>query len=220
MQIECFPRHFFHEMDALHRHPCIPEKQYVETGNQHVIGVMTVQCIAFIRPTQSSKGPKRRREPCVENVRVTRQFDASARKCLRGLFGFGDIACAVGGKPRRYLVPPPKLAADAPWLDIFHPVEIGFFPRLRHDVEAAIGLAFARGVDGWFGQCFGIHIPLVGQPWLNHLVRPVAKGRLDDAVFDFFEKAQGVHRLNHHLARIGWLAFNAKAILPDIFCGN
>ena len=116
MEIERFPRHFFHEMHALHRHPRIPEKQYVKTGNQHVIGVMAVEQgflpgtgRIFFRPTQGSKRPKRGREPSVENVGIARQFDARARKRLCALFGFGDIACAIGGKPRRYLMPPPEL---------------------------------------------------------------------------------------------------------------
>jgi hypothetical protein len=51
----------------------------------------------------------------------------------RLLFGFGDEYLAVGPIPRRNLVTPPELARNAPGLDIFHPLEVGFFPVLRHE---------------------------------------------------------------------------------------
>ena len=112
------------------------------------------------------------------------------------------------------------MARDTPWLDILHPVEVGFFPRLRHDIETAIRLALAGGLDGWLGKRFGVDIPLVGQPRLNHLARTVAKGCLDDAVFYLFKQAQGVQCRNHHLACVGRFALDAKAVLPDILCRN
>ena len=112
------------------------------------------------------------------------------------------------------------MAADAPWLDILHPVEVGFLPTFGHNVETAIGLAIAGGLYGWLGECFCIDIPLVSQPRLNDLARTVAKWCLDDAVFHFFEQAHSIDRLNHHLACVGMFAFDAKAVKPDIFRWN
>ena len=43
---------------------------------------------------------------------------------------------------------------------------------------------------------------------------------MDHAVFDLLQQTQGFHRRDYHLAGVGGLAFDAKAILPDIFCGN
>ena len=59
VQIERLPRHFFHEVNALHRHARVPEEQYVKTGNKHVIGIMAVEFGRLVRPAQCAKWPKR-----------------------------------------------------------------------------------------------------------------------------------------------------------------
>ena len=107
MEIQRFPRHLFHEVNALHRHSRIPEKQDVETGDEHVIGVMAVELRGLVRPTQSPKRPQRRRKPSVQNIWITRQFYTGARQRLRSILSFGDIAFAIGVEPCRYLVAPP-----------------------------------------------------------------------------------------------------------------
>ena len=80
MKVQRLPRHFFHEVDTLHRHPRIPEKQDVKAGNEDVVRVMAFEHRILIGPTQGAKRPKRRRKPCIENVRITGQCDARARE--------------------------------------------------------------------------------------------------------------------------------------------
>src|SRR5664279_5970221 len=58
--------------------------------------------------------------------------------------------------PGRNLMAPPKLARDAPRLDVFHPVEIGRFPIFWNE----FGLALAHGDDGRLGHLLGVDVPL------------------------------------------------------------
>ena len=77
--------------------------------------------------------------------------------------------------PRRDLVTPPQLARHAPRLDIFHPVEEGLFPALGDDLDFAGLDCF----DRLLRQLRGIHIPLVGQPRLDHHPAAITKRRRD-----------------------------------------
>ena len=106
-------------------------------------------------------------------------------------------------------MPPPELPADAPRLDVLHPVEEGLLPRLRHDLDPARSHRLDRGL----GQRRGVDIPLVGQPRLDHHARAVAVWRLDrprlGVVLDpFLVDVRDQHALvlqlrDHRLARLG-----------------
>ena len=93
-------------------------------------------------------------------------------QCLR--FGICFRRCnknmLVRTIPCGDLVPPPQLTRNAPWLDIFQPLEIGFLPILGNK----LGLAGAHSSQSRLGQRFGIDIPLIGQPWFDHDIGPVA----------------------------------------------
>ena len=78
-------------------------------------------------------------------------------------------------KPRRNTVPPPQLAADAPRLDVLHPVEEGLFPALGDDLD----IATADLLDRLCRELFRIDIPLVGQPRLDHHAAAVTERRRD-----------------------------------------
>ncbi|MNI07008.1 hypothetical protein D3C73_600080 [compost metagenome] len=81
----------------------------------------------------------------------------------RLFLGLLDEALAIRAVPGRDLVTPPKLARNAPRLNVFHPVEIGLFPVLRNEV----GAAFANGSNRRLGQRLCIGKPLVGQHRLD-----------------------------------------------------
>src|SRR3546814_7202585 len=101
-----------------------------------------------IRPAKRAERPERGRKPGVQHVGIARQrrIGASLRPSLLLILGDEDIAVAV--VPRRNLVPPPKLTADAPGLDVLHPVEIGIGPGFRHKA----GFAAAHRLDRRFRQ--------------------------------------------------------------------
>src|SRR3546814_19014738 len=87
---------------------------------------------------------------------------ASLSPCL--FFGFGDEDTTVIGVPRRNPVAPPKLARDAPGLDILHPVEKGLFPGFGDDVTPHVPDRLHRRL----GEGIGVDTPLGGAPGLDH----------------------------------------------------
>ena len=54
-------------------------------------------------------------------------------------------------------MPPPELAADAPVLNVVHPLEVGFRPVVRNEANPAVLDSF----DSGFGQWLCFHEPLV-----------------------------------------------------------
>ena len=130
--------------------------------------------------------------------------------------------------PSRNPVSPPELAADTPRLDVLHPVEERLFPRLGDDLDRAR----AHRLDRRLRELFGIDVPLVGQPGLDHHAAAVAVGRLDRArlcvvlvrvaflvpgdVRD--EQAEFLHLGHDHLARRKTL--DAKELFGDQAVGG
>ncbi len=68
------------------------------------------------------------------------------------------------------LMAPPKLARDTPGLNVFEPIEIGFFPILRNEAR----LARADSRERWLRQGLRVNIPLFGEPRLDDRARTVA----------------------------------------------
>ncbi len=140
---------------------------------------MFIDEIGLVRPAEGGGRPQGRGEPGIEHILVAGQRDAVASLCLRLFLRHRHIGFAVGVIPRRDPVTPPQLAADAPGLDVFHPVEEGLLPALRHDFDCAA----LHGFDRLLRQRFGIDIPLVGQPGFDHHAAAVAERRRDGARF-------------------------------------
>ena len=89
---------------------------------------------------------------------------------------------------------PPKLAGDAPVLDVTHPGEVHVFVLLGHELDTAVFHRF----DGWLCQGFGVGEPLVGEHGLDDQARAVAPWHAQHVVFDFLYQAFGVH-IRHDL---------------------
>src|SRR5262245_62530396 len=94
--------------------------------------------------------------------------------------------------PGRDLVPPPKLTRDAPRLDVFEPLKIGFFPALWNEAR----LAFAHSNERWLCQGLGVHIPLLGEPRLDNYTRAVPLRDHMRVRLDFVEEATRLHHLD------------------------
>ena len=60
-------------------------------------------------------------------------------------------------------VAPPELAADAPVLDVAHPLEVGLRPVVRHEADAAV----LDRRDRRLRERRDAHVPLVGEPGLE-----------------------------------------------------
>ena len=76
-------------------------------------------------------------------------------------------------------MPPPKLTADAPILNVFEPLTVNALPLLGEDVDFARGHGFKTNfTDGFTGvtRAFGSgfahrHVPLLGQHRFNDFAR-------------------------------------------------
>ena len=81
---------------------------------------------------------------------------------------------------------PPKLARDAPRLDVLEPVEVGLLPIFRHEIGAAV----TDRLQCRTGERFRVDIPLVGQPRLDDDAGAVAVRHGVAVRLDFVEQAQ------------------------------
>src|SRR6185369_17999066 len=58
VEVERLPWRLPRELDALHRHSRIPEEQYVEAGDEHVVGVMALEVRGLLGPAERGERPK------------------------------------------------------------------------------------------------------------------------------------------------------------------
>ena len=107
VEIERLPRLFAHELEALHRHPSIPEEDDVEARNQDVIGVMAFQFVGLVGPAERRERPQSGGKPGVEHVLIAAQIDARTSLFLCFFNSFRDENIADRIIPRRDAMAPP-----------------------------------------------------------------------------------------------------------------
>ena len=180
MKIQRSPRHFLGELNSLHRHPGVPEKQNVKTRNKNVVGIMALEIPRLFRPAERGKGPQGRAEPCIEDVLVLPERTVIAGLDARFLYRVCDKDFALFVEPGRDPMAPPQLARDTPGLDVLEPVIPGLGPAFGNDPDCTRAGCF----DDRLYQCRGVDIPLIGKPWLDHHTRPVAIGGGDRSILD------------------------------------
>src|SRR5208282_1774425 len=126
--------------------------------------------------------------PGVEHVLVLAQRDlvtvlAPSLRCGAGLIA-GNVDIALLVIPRRYPMAPPELAADAPVLQVVHPVKIGLVPMARHEADPAA----LDGLDCRAGERRHAHVPLVGQIRFDQGAAAVAARHGVSMSLDAFEQ--------------------------------
>ena len=207
-------------MDAHHHHAGDPEEDDVPAGDQHVGRIVAADLRRLLGPAEGRERPQRRREPGVEHVLVAndeafslgsvlRHFgallrrydfllDVVAERVADGFFfGLGDEHLAVGPVPGRDPMAPPELARDAPGLDVFHPLEIGLFPVLRHECRRAR----THGGHGRLRHGVGVDVPLVGQVGLDHGAGAIAMRHHVRVRLDLLQEAELFQPRHDLLAR-------------------
>ena len=117
-------------------------------------------------------------------------------RLTNGCFILPNIDVTVLVVPGGDTVPPPKLSANAPVLDITHPREVGVFPLLGDKFDGSCFYCF----NSRTGQFFRVHVPLQGQPGLNHHTRPIPSGDLQAVILNLLQQTQFVHRLDYRLS--------------------
>ena len=111
--------------------------------------------------------------------------------CLR------DEHLAVRTVPGRNLVTPPELARDAPRLDVFHPLEVGLLPVLRHER----GFAQTHGRNRRLRQLLGVDVPLIRQIGFDDRAGAVAVRHHVRVRLDLVEEAEIFEARDDRLAR-------------------
>src|SRR5690606_25595738 len=190
------------ELEPHHDHAGDPEEDDVETRDEHAGRVERLQLVRLFRPAERRERPERRREPRVEHVFVAHELDFLAalrtRLCLRIGLRARDIDIAFVVVPRRNLMAPPELAADAPILDVVHPLEVGLRPVLRDEADATV---FDR-LDRGFGKRSDADVPLIREPRLEDLAAAIAARYRQLVRLDFLEQPLRFEIRNDLLARL------------------
>ena len=171
------------ELIPCHDHTGNPEEDDVRTGHQVIGRVEIFLFFRLFRPTHDGEGPQPGAEPGIQHIFF-----------LIPAFAFGgghahidfpvfivDIAAVPGGDA----VAPPDLTADAPVLNIFHPVEIGLGPAFGVELDRA----GADSLDS--GLCQFIHPdePLVAEERFDLHAAPFGETHVVGDVFDLFQQA-------------------------------
>ena len=211
------------EVFGHHHHARHPEKDDVETGDQHGRRqiflhefVLRVERLVHF-PIQCRERPQRGREPGIEHVVIAVELPGvTGFVCqLARLVGITrNEHFTVGAVPRRNLVAPPQLARDAPILDIVQPLVVGVDPVLGVELDLAGAHAFQCLLgDGFAFRARLAHRdePLVGEHRLDHHAGAVAARHFEFVLFGLLEQAECL-KVGHDLfARF-------KAVEPLIFC--
>ena len=181
--------HVPHELEPEHDHPGDPEEDDVEAGNQHRGRVEGAQPRVVLRPAERREGPEGRGVPGVEHVRIPAQRGIVGHAVLHPhlVLTAPDVHVSVGVVPGGNPVSPPDLAADAPVLNVPHPLEVGLRPMLGHESDCA---AF-DGFYGGLGEGSGPDEPLIRQIGLDHGLGPVASRHDVTVGFDFLDQLPG-----------------------------
>ena len=129
------------EFVARHDHARNPEENDVRAGHEIVGRIKVFLFRRIFGPAHDRERPEPGAEPCVEHV-----FILTPSVALRRIHAHIDFVPVI--IPCRNAVPPPDLAADAPVLDVFHPVEISLGPTLRIELDRAV----ADRLDCGFGE--------------------------------------------------------------------
>ena len=159
---------------------------------------------SIVAPAHGAEGNERAGVPGVEHIFVAAQRFA---RCPGLGLGFiaGHDHIAIFVVPRRNLVAPPQLAADAPVGDVVHPLVVGVDPVLRdeRDLTACycIDSALRNGYAGWRRLCHR-HEPLVGEHGLDHLAGAGADRNHVFVRYRLFQKTLVLEVSEHRLAAV------------------
>ena len=172
-------RHLTGELQAGHDHARHPKKDDIRPRHQ-IVGR-----IKFLprRLVHRGERPEPRTEPGIEHVVVL----PPVVRIGRGIDPDVHDRRIIFPIPDRNTVPPPQLAADAPILDVRHPVLVNFRPAPGHKPDPARDHRIQGGRHLRIPQK-----PLLAQPRLDRHVSPLAKA---DIVVVIFHPHQQPHLL-------------------------
>ena len=175
------------EFVARHDHARNPEENDVRAGHEIVGRIKVFLFRRIFGPAHDRERPEPGAEPCVEHV-----FILTPSVALRRIHAHIDFVPVI--IPRRNAVPPPDLAADAPVLDVFHPVEISLGPTLRIEFDRAV----ADRLDCGFGEFVHFDEPLFAEHGLDRHAPALRVADRMNEIFYFVKQSELFH-VRHNL---------------------
>ena len=168
------------ELVSGHDHARHPEEDDIRSGHQVVGRVEEFLFRGLFRPTHDRERPQPGTEPGIQHI-----FFLTPPVAFRRIHAHIHF---VGGifVPRRDPVSPPDLTADAPVLNVLHPMEISLRPAFRIEFDRAVADRFDRG----FGQFVHLDEPLVAQQRFDLDAAAFGKTYIVHYVFDLFHQSE------------------------------
>src|SRR6266516_2443357 len=126
------------KFEASDNHSSNPKENNVRCGHKYAGRIKFLPCFLI----HGFVSPKPRRKPCVERVGILRPVFGIWRR-LNADINFGFFF----PMPRRYPVPPPDLAANAPVSNVLQPLRVNSFPMCREEADKMVthhGQSFLR----------------------------------------------------------------------------
>ena len=211
MDIDLAEWHLTRELEPQHDHPGNPEEDDVESGYQHRSRIENFQLARVRRPAHGRERPQRRREPGVQYILILGEHDASSDAMALAylVLAAPHVNGAVRAIPGWNPVAPPQLAADAPVLDVAHPLEIRAVP-VGGDKSYT---PFFDGANSRLHQRLHADVPLICQPGLDNRAAAIAARNHQAMRLDSCEQARRFEIGNHPLACL-------EAVEAVIACGR
>ena len=169
-----------HEFHGHEHHAGYPEEDDVVAGDHGGGRIPLLQRRCLIRPAHRGEWPKRRGEPGIEYVRILMDMVAMALRAFRQVGAGRRDSAAVIAVPDRDTMPPPKLAGNAPVMDVRQPLDICFRETFRDE----LGLAGGNSFHSRTGKRFHLDEPLLGG---HRFDDGLAAGAVTDRMLRFFD---------------------------------
>ena len=194
VDIDRAERHILHEMQPHHHHAGDPEEDNIKAGDKNIGRVITRQAPAF---SPASRASKTATAPTKTMCRA-RLRRASIRPACRNvsaasafaLLVFGDENLSIRPIPRRDLMPPPKLALNAPRLDIVASTRNMYS---SHCWGTNFVCPSFTALMSFAAQALGIAIPLLRKPRLDRHAGTVAMRHRVRVRFDLVQQPKLFH---------------------------
>src|SRR5262252_2396813 len=240
MDVDLVERHLFHKVQPHHHHAGDPKEDDVEAGDERAGRIEAFELRRLVRPPEGRERPQCGRKPSVEDILVAPDVVAGEACALFGIGSYraallcrkfadldivgervsnrivlrlGNEDFAIRTIPGRYLVAPPDLSRDAPWLDVFHPIEKGRLPLRRHKHR----LARAHYCHGRLRQRFGVDVPLIGQERFEDGAGAIAMRHNVCRRLDLFDEMSRLKLLDNNLPR-SLAALSINRFQQNDFC--
>ena len=194
-EVHVLERHLPFVFVACHDHARHPEEDDVRTRYEVGRGVVVTEFLVarVVDAVEQGNRPQPTGEPSVQCVLVLTEVGCG-QVGIAGFFlgqfecffsGLGHHESALRQVVSRDAVAPPQLSADAPVLDVFHPVTVSIFVFGRVELDFVLHHRFQSDLR----QVFHLQEPLHGKLRFDGYVGTLGEAHLVGIVFHLFQQS-------------------------------